>query len=103
MDRLTEIHGRLSDLKAVWLPFLFLKPNSASTPITHRRMFAMTACFAAWLMLGLALRELIFGDPRSLTPAKLLRIYGYAAIGFALWFSCVTRPLWNRRARLLGN
>ena len=103
MDRITEFHGRLSDLRAVWLPFLFLKPGSASTPITVRRMFVMVICFAAWLAIGLVLREVIFGDPSSLTPAKLLHLYGCAVVGFAIWFNVVTRPLWNRRARLLGN
>ena len=103
LDRITEFHGRLSDLKVVWLPFLFLKPSSALTPISLRRMLVMVMCFAGWLMIGLVLREVIFGDPRSLTAAKSIRLYAYAAIGFTVWFNCVTRPLWNRRARLLHN
>ncbi|MFT4547865.1 MAG: hypothetical protein ACI8XO_002245 [Verrucomicrobiales bacterium] len=99
-DRITESHGRLSDLKVVWWPFLFLKPPSASTPITLGRMAVMVICFAGWLMIGLILRELIFGEPRSLTLEKLLSLYGYGIVGFSVWFNLVTRPLWNRRARL---
>lgn len=100
LDRVTYLHGRLSDFRATWWPFVFLKPASSAEPITQRRIFAMTPCFAAWFLVVWALKEWLFGD-RPLPPAGDLAVaYGYFLAGFFAWFNAVTAPLWNRRARL---
>ena len=99
MDSITRFHGKLSDLKATWFPFLFLKPASASVPITHHRLLLMIPCFASWLLVGWLLREWIVGQSESLHFTGIARVYGYMLSGFALWFNLVTKPLWNRRAR----
>ncbi len=102
LDRLTTSHGRLSDLKLIWWPFLFLKPESAGTPITWRRLLLMIPCFSAWILVGWLLRELLVGNLGSLRLADLARVYGILLIIFTLWFNLVTAPLWNRRARSLS-
>lgn len=99
LDRITTFHGRLSDLKVIWWPFLFLKPGSASVPITWRRLLIMIPCFAAWMMPGLLLREWLVGNPSPLAPPQIAKTYGFLLLAFALWFNVVTAPLWNRRAR----
>ncbi len=98
LDRLTRFHGRLSDLRAVWFPFLFLKPASSEVPITWKRLSAMIPCFGGWLFLGWMIRERIVGDSHS--PAVIAKTLVYMMIGFAIWFNVVTAPLWNRRIRM---
>ena len=80
-------HGRVSDTAVVWFPFVFLRPKPYQ-PITVSRLLIMAVCFGiyAW---GAAL---IFGQTEW-GPELFLG-------AFALWFSVVTRPLWNLRISL---
>ncbi|MGI9243443.1 MAG: hypothetical protein ACR2RV_21770, partial [Verrucomicrobiales bacterium] len=71
LDRITGFHGKLSDLKVIWFPFLFLKPDSARVPITWKRLMLMIPCFAAWAMPGLLLREWIVGNPSPLALPEM--------------------------------
>ena len=102
-DRFTQFHGRLSDLKVVWFPFLALKPDSPKTPITFKRLAIMIPCFAAWILPGLLVREWIVGNLSSFSWLDLARVYAYGLLGFTLWFNLVTAPLWNRRAKLISD
>jgi hypothetical protein len=99
LDRITAIHGRLSDLKAVWWPFLFLKPES-HMPITFGRTLVMAPCFALYFFVFYLLRELVLG--RSLDPSTFALTFGKFCLGFAIWMNVATRPLWNRRANQLA-
>ena len=99
LDRVTSFHGRLSDSKIVWWPFLFLKPANSKELIGVSKMAQMTVCFAAWLLVGWILRESLLGRIGSIRFEDILRIYLILIVAFALWFNLVTRPLWNRRAR----
>ncbi|MGK0184989.1 MAG: hypothetical protein ACI9R3_000763 [Verrucomicrobiales bacterium] len=101
LDRLAIAHGRLSDFKAVWWPFVFLKPDSANTPITQKRILAMVPCFAAWFLLAWMIREWLLRDAGIPPAGELLKIYGYFVLGFLVWFNVVTAPLWNRRVKIL--
>ncbi len=96
LDRLTVIHGWLSDLNAVWFPFLFLKPQPHET-ITPARRLAMTFCFGIytaliWLGWSYVMKQEVTARDWGVSILK-------ACAFFAVWFRVVTVPLWNRRAR----
>lgn len=98
LDRVTVIHGRLSDLNAVWFPFHFLKPQPHET-ITPARRLAMTFCFGLYTGLFWIVWRYVGGhqpDARE-WGSTLLKACAF----FAVWFRLVTVPLWNRRARLM--
>jgi hypothetical protein len=102
LDHLALAHGRLSDFRAVWWPFVFLKPAAPEVPITQRRILLMVPCFAGWFMLVWLLREWLFEDAGIPAVVGLLKIYGYFLITFMIWFNAVTAPLWNRRVKILS-
>jgi len=96
LDRITTIHGRLSDLNAVWFPFLFLKPQPHEI-ITPARRLGMTFCFGIytamiWLGWSYAMKQEVSGRDWAISMLR-------ACAFFAVWFRIVTVPLWNRRAR----
>ena len=100
LDRLTEVHGRLSDLKAVWFPFVFLQPQPHEL-ITPGRRLAMTACFGCYtglVWMGLRYFNGEFPTAREWGVSMLK-----ACAFFAIWFRLVTVPLWNRRVRRLSS
>lgn len=102
LDRIALAHGRLSDFRAVWWPFVFLKPTAPTVPITQRRILLMVPCFAAWFLLAWLLREWLLRDAGIPPIVGLLKIYGSLVIGFLVWFNVVTAPLWNRRVKILS-
>lgn len=96
LDKVTAFHGRLSDLSAVWFPFVFLRPQPQEL-ITPGRRLAMTVCFGCYTgLVWMGLRYLNCEIPTA-------REWGVAMLKanafFAIWFRIVTVPLWNRRAR----
>ncbi len=99
LDKLTIIHGKLSDLKAVWFPFLFLKPKSQTERITSVRRFLMTLCFSWYGSCFWPVKQILLSQPVNQTEWIIfsLKCFGF----FAIWFRFVTTPLWNRRARMI--
>ena len=100
LDRITIFHGKLSDLKAVWWPFLALKPATPKPPISVARTIAMTPCFAAWFLVIWLLKAALFKSATFPSTAEIAVQFGYFLAFFLVWFNTVTAPLWNRRIRL---
>lgn len=100
LDRITLLHGKLSDLKAVWWPFVALKPGSADTPISFRRTVAMTPCFAAWFLVIWLAKAALFGSSPFPAATEIAVQFAYFLGFFLIWFNAVTAPLWNRRIRI---
>ena len=98
MDKLEKIHNQLSDLKIVWFPYLFLKPEPHEL-ILWPRILKMAPCFSLYFVLGAAVRDILLGNGFELGLIPIYFIYG--VFGFLVWFNVVTAPLWNRRARRL--
>lgn len=103
LDRIALAHGRLSDLRAVWWPFLFLMPAHSSEVITQRKILVMIPCFAAWFLLAWVVKEWIFRDSGNLSIGLLVKMYAYFLVGFLIWFNLVTAPLWNRRVQIISD
>jgi hypothetical protein len=99
LDRLTDIHGRLSDLNAVWFPFLFLKPRPEQE-ISPLRRLAMTACFSWYAACFWPVKQILFSRP--IETQAWLAFSLKCVVFFSVWFRVVTSPLWNRRARQLS-
>ena len=96
-DRVVDFHGWLSDKDFIWWPFSFLRPAKAEE-IDLNKKVVMTLCFggAASLMLGVValINNAFVASEQLKTLCILLSV-------FFLWFSVVTAPLWNLRARKL--
>ncbi len=96
-DLLASFHNWLSDKDFIWWPFSFLRPEKHEL-ITLRLILTMTGCFgglsAAFFTLLALVNSTLTGPYFFITLASSLS-------GFFLWFSLITRPLWNRRARRL--
>ena len=99
LDRLTLVHGRLSDLRAVWFPFFFLKPKSKIERITSVRRFFMTVCFSWYGACFWPVKQLLFSQPVDQREWIIFSLKTFAF--FAIWFRLVTTPLWNRRVRMI--
>ena len=100
LNQIAHWHGQLSDFRAVWWPFVFLKPRTAKDRISQARILAMTPCFAAWFLIVWLARGWLFEDRAVLSIREIGITYGYFVAGFFVWFNVVTAPLWNHRARL---
>lgn len=97
LEVIIEFHGRLSDKDFIWWPFSFLRPEK-DQEINFSKRLIMTFCFggASSLMLaGVALLNNAFDLKSQLQTLLTLLLL------FFIWFSCVTAPLWNARARRL--
>ena len=94
---LALFHNWLADKDFMWWPFSFLRPEPNEF-ITMKIALQMTGCFGglAFLMFTiLAIANNVF------TPEYGISILLSCFVSFFLWFSCVTKPLWNRRTREL--
>lgn len=94
---LVHFHNWLSDKDFIWWPFSFLRPQKQEF-ITMKLVSIMTACFGglAFLMFTcFAVVNNLFSIDSMMTT--LMSCFG----GFFLWFTCVTKPVWNIRARAL--
>jgi hypothetical protein len=91
-------HNKASDSQFVWFPFQFLKPKPneiIQLPLKAK----MSICFGFYYGVFAALRGWIFSNQN---PVHSLGSDILIAIAiFAVWFSVVTAPLWNRRAQRL--
>ena len=98
LDKLTWYHGKISDYKSVWFPFIFLKPKPHEM-IGPARRLSMSLCFTCYGSVMYPLKQYLFQEPLNnyLWAAFTLKCMGF----FVVWFRLVTVPLWNRRAVLL--
>ena len=102
LDHVEHQHNRLADAKAIWWPFVFLRPEEKAEPIRLRRKLLMVLCFSAWFELAWAVKRLIFGTPLPQTFGGWAMVYVWFLIGFFVWLSLVTIFFWNRRAAREG-
>ena len=98
LDSVTHVHGWLSDKDFIWWPFSFLRPDP-KTAISFKLICLMTMCFAG---LSYVMYVVYAVANNALVPDDLIRYFFMFFGGFFVWFNIVTRPLWNRRARLLN-
>jgi len=97
LNLLSLFHNWLADKDFMWWPFSFLRPRPDEF-ITMKIALLMTGCFGglAFLMFTiLAIANNVFTLEYGFST--LLSCFG----GFFIWFTCVTKPLWNNRARQL--
>jgi hypothetical protein len=94
---LVDFHNWLSDKDFIWWPFSFLRP-ARNEIMDMKLVMLMTACFGglAFLMFTAfsVVNNLFSLDSMIVT---LMACFG----GFFLWFSLITKPMWNIRARKL--
>jgi hypothetical protein len=99
-EKIIDGHSKLSDMKAIWFPFYFLRPPSHKR-ISLYRTLVMAPCFGAFFTLLIFIKRLIFKLPEdTLYLSNILILFAQATLGFFLWFNLVTRPLWNSRREI---
>lgn len=94
LDWIANTHNWIADRDFVWWPFSFLRPDK-KTPMTLKHVFQMTLAFGglAFVMFsGLAFAN------NALNFKFASSVFFTSFLGFFIWFSLITKPLWNRRA-----
>jgi hypothetical protein len=97
LELIAAFHNFFADRDFLWWPFSFLRPAPQES-ITMKHVTNMTLCFG-----GLStLMFVIFAVANNVLTANFLIIILLSCFGgFFVWFSLVTKPLWNIRARNL--
>ncbi|MFY7993472.1 MAG: hypothetical protein ACOVP4_09290 [Bacteriovoracaceae bacterium] len=98
VDRLIEVHGYISDKDFIWWPFSFLRPER-NQEITPKNKILMTFCFGGASSLMLAIVAIM---NNAFEVGSFLQTSATLVASFFIWFSIVTVPLWNARARKLN-
>ena len=99
LNKIVDFHGWLSDKDFIWWPFSFLRPRRDEEIDLKKKIF-MALCFggASSLMLTtVAIMNNAFDFSSQIKTLFILLTI------FFLWFSLVTAPLWNIRARRIKN
>lgn len=96
ITRFMSTYHHLSDKDFIWFPLMFLRPAPHEV-ISFSRLVAMTICFGLYAALIWPLKQYLMSSEITWQGQIIftLKCLGF----FAVWFSCVTRPLWNQRAR----
>jgi len=97
-DSVERWHNWASDTNFVWFPFLKLK-LAANESMTQQRILMMTVCFSCYFNAMYLVKKVIFAEPLSVRSGVVSQ--AYFMVGFFIWFSLVTKPLWNRRVNRL--
>jgi hypothetical protein len=92
---LALFHNWLADKDFMWWPFSFLRPEPQEL-LTMKIVLMMTGCFGGLAFLMFSVFAIV-ND--AMTANYAVSVFFSSFIGFFLWFSCVTKPLWNIRAR----
>jgi hypothetical protein len=98
LEFIPNTHNWISDRDFIWWPFSFLRPTPA-TIMTMSHVGLMTLCFGglAFLMfVGFAVVNNMF------TASSAVNTFLLSFGGFGTWFTVVTKPMWNYRARRLS-
>lgn len=98
LDLLAAFHNWLCDKDFIWWPFSFLRPEPAKT-IDLKLAGLMTLCFGGLAFLFFVVFMVM---NNALTTSGLIMTFFSCFGGFFLWFACITKPLWNHRARSLS-
>ncbi len=101
IERVENVHNKLSDRNAIWFPFQFLKPTPDRV-IPFSRTVAMSLCFGLWgAILYFLRKKLLWPDPSfaDTTWFWIWENFHWFVAGFLVWFNLVTAYFWNRRAR----
>lgn len=96
LDSLERLHNRASDTRFVWFPFERLRPRTDEFISLSRRV-VMALTFGGYSCVFVIGKRLLLGEP--IHPDATARTATLAVAVFYAWFSLVTAPLWNRRAR----
>lgn len=94
---LALFHNWLCDKDFIWWPFSFLRPAPHEC-ITFYQAWLMTLCFGGMTFIIFTVYA-IMNNAFDLSAGVLTLIS--CLLSFFLWFNLITRPLWNRRARML--
>ncbi len=97
-DLITQLHNWLSDKDFIWWPFSFLKPEP-QIPMTFKLTSMMTACFGGLAFLMFTIMAIM---NNAFNPTTAFQTFLVCFLGFFAWFNIITKPLWNRRARVLS-
>lgn len=96
-DQIIDFHGWLSDKDFIWWPFSFLRPEKTEE-ISFKHVLLMSLCFgggSSVMLAVIAVMNNAFKFENQIQTSLLLLSL------FFIWFTIVTRPLWNARARRL--
>ncbi|MBP9708584.1 MAG: hypothetical protein KBD78_13155 [Oligoflexales bacterium] len=100
LNKIENHHNRLSDLKAIWFPFVFLKPKPEN-PLSWNRIIVMSLSFGLYYVALRILKRLVLSE--AIPTSQIISWGQEGFFGFLFWFSLVTRYFWNRRAGRLKN
>lgn len=98
LELIPNAHNWLSDRDFIWWPFSFLRPEP-KTLMSFSHVALMTLCFGglSFLMfVGFSVVNNMF------TASSAVNTFMICFGGFGAWFTIVTKPLWNYRARRLS-
>ncbi len=94
IDKVIFYHSKLSDLKSIWWPFWFLRPDPTQK-LTFTRTFIMAVLFAIpFTLVIFAIKSFL---AQELIWPYLVKRYVISFVVFLFWFNLVSRPLWNLR------
>lgn len=94
VDFLASFHNWIADKDFVWWPFSFLRPEK-KVPMTFKTVSQLTIAFGG---LAFVMFSVLAVMNNALSIQYLFATFTSCFIGFFLWFSLITKPLWNRRA-----
>lgn len=97
INAMTVFHNWVSDKDFIWWPFSFLRPEPREI-LTFKHVSLMTLCFGG---LSFIMFTFFAVMNNAFTASTLVSTFFGCFGGFGLWFTLVTKPFWNRRAREL--
>jgi len=88
----------LSDKNFIWFPFTVLRPKPNEL-IGLNKLILMIFCFGLYGSILWPLKQWLGDSEFTLNGWA---VFALKSLGFfSVWFTVVTRPLWNQRARSL--
>ncbi len=97
LNIIAHFHNWVSDKDFIWWPFSFLRPEPQEM-MTFKQVCFMTLCFGG---LSFTMFTIYAVVNNASTPSSIASTFSTCFGGFFVWFSVVTKPLWNSRARNL--
>lgn len=97
-EKFLQRYHHLADQDFIWFPFLFLRPRPEQT-IELGRLLSMSVCFGLYGAALWPLKQWIMDQEISWQGGWVFALKSFSF--FLFWFTLVTRPLWNQRARQL--